>query len=145
MISSFDNAAKLAKLSLCGTLLELDALQTLTKKRNIRTLVLLDKSFGGSQNEITLKKDEFLWLNLLVVDCLAITKIVFNSGSASRLEKIVWSSSTSLSGIDKLPKLKELEFNVNGVGGQVPDQVREAIKYHKNKPTLKINRPETQD
>ncbi|VAH68098.1 unnamed protein product [Triticum turgidum subsp. durum] len=143
--SLLDDAKQIAKLTLRGTLLEQDALQTLTKKPNIRSLVLLDKSLSGSQNKITLKKDEFLWLNLLVVDCLAITEIDFNSGSAPRLEKIVWSSSTSLSGIKKLPRLKELEFNVNGVGGQVPDQVREAIKYHKNKPTLKINRPETQD
>ncbi|XBI67779.1 hypothetical protein VPH35_047075 [Triticum aestivum] len=120
--SLLDDAKQIAKLTLRGTLLEQDALQTLTKKPNIRSLVLLDKSLSGSQNKITLKKDEFLWLNLLVVDCLAITEIDFNSGSAPRLEKIVWSSSTSLSGIKKLPRLKELEFNVNGVGGQVPDQ-----------------------
>ncbi|KAF7043580.1 hypothetical protein CFC21_052913 [Triticum aestivum] len=141
LLSSFDNAKQIAKLTLCGTLLEQDALQLLTKKPNIRCLVLLDESFGGTQNEITLEKDEFLWLNLLVVDCSAITKIVFNSGSAPRLEKIVWSSSTSLSGIDKPPRLKELEFN----GDQVPDEVMEAIKNHKNNPSLKLNGPETQD
>ncbi|XP_073351684.1 uncharacterized protein [Aegilops tauschii subsp. strangulata] len=117
LLSSFDNAKQIAKLTLRNTLLEQAALQLLTKKPNIRCLVLLDKSFGGTQNEITLEKDEFLWLNLLV-DCSAITKIVFNSGSASRLEKIVWSSSTSLSGIDKLPRLKELEFK----GDQVPPE-----------------------
>ncbi|KAF7025512.1 hypothetical protein CFC21_037686 [Triticum aestivum] len=139
--SLLDDAKQIAKLTLCGTLLELDALQTLTKKRNIRTLVLLDKSFGGSQNEITLKKDEFLWLNLLVVDCSAITKIVFNSGSAPRLEKIVLSSSTSLSSIDKLPRLKELEFN----GDKVPNEVGKAIENHKNKPRLKHNGPETRN
>uniref|UniRef100_A0A453GDU5 FBD domain-containing protein n=1 Tax=Aegilops tauschii subsp. strangulata TaxID=200361 RepID=A0A453GDU5_AEGTS len=91
---------------------------------NIRCLVLMDKSFGGT-HEITLKKDEFLCLNLLVVDCSAITKIVFNSGSTPRLEKIVWSSSTTLSGIDKLPRLKELEFK----GDKVPDYVLEAALY----------------
>uniref|UniRef100_A0A8R7PWF8 Disease resistance protein RPM1 n=2 Tax=Triticum urartu TaxID=4572 RepID=A0A8R7PWF8_TRIUA len=139
--SLLDDAKQIAKLTLCGTLLELDALQTLTKKPNIRTLVLLDKSFGGSQNEITLKKDEFLWLNLLVVDCSAITKIVFNSGSAPRLEKIVLSSSTSLSSIDKLPRLKELEFN----GDKVPNEVGKAIENHKNKPSLKHNGPETRN
>ncbi|XP_044359199.1 disease resistance protein Pik-2-like [Triticum aestivum] len=145
LLSSFDNAKQIAKLTLCGTLLEQDALQLLTKKPNIRSLVLLDESFGGSQNEITLKKDEFLWLNLLVVDCLAITKIVFTSGSAPRLEKIVWSSSTSLSGIEKLPRLKELEFNSKILGDQVPDEVRGAIKNHRNNPSLKLNGPETQD
>ncbi|KAM3389010.1 hypothetical protein ACQJBY_011256 [Aegilops geniculata] len=141
LLSSFDKAAHIAKLTLRGTLLEQDALQILAKKPSIRTLVLLDKSFSGGQNEITLKKDEFLWLNVLVVDCSAITKIVFICGSAPRLEKIVWSSFTTLSGIDKLPRLKELELN----GGQVPDEVREAIEKHKNKPSLKLNGPETQD
>ncbi|XP_073367159.1 disease resistance protein PIK6-NP [Aegilops tauschii subsp. strangulata] len=139
--SLLDDAKQIAKLTLRDTLLEQDALQTLTKKPNIRSLVLLDKSFDESQNEITLKKDEFLWLNLFVVDCSAITKIVFNSGSAPRLQKIVWSSFTSLSGIDKLPRLKELEFK----GDQVPDEVREAIQNHTNKPSLKHNGPETQD
>uniref|UniRef100_A0A3B6FYQ6 Uncharacterized protein n=1 Tax=Triticum aestivum TaxID=4565 RepID=A0A3B6FYQ6_WHEAT len=143
--SLLDDAKQIAKLTLRGTLLEQDALQTLAKKPNIRSLVLQDKSFSGSQNKITLKKDEFLWLNLLIVDCSAITKIVFTRGSAPRLEKIVWSSSTSLSGINKLPRLKELEFNFNGVGDKVPDEVREAIKNHKNKPSLKLNGPETQD
>ncbi|XP_037410117.1 disease resistance protein PIK6-NP-like [Triticum dicoccoides] len=141
LLSSFDNAKQIAKLTLCGTLLELAALQLLTKKPNIRCLVLLDKSFGGTQNGITLEKDEFLWLNLLVVDCSTITKIVFNRGSASRLEKIAWSSSTSLSGIDKLSRLKELEYK----GEHVPPEVREAIENHKNKPSLKLNGPETQD
>jgi hypothetical protein len=54
---------------------------------------------------------------------------------------IVWSSSTSLSGIDKLPRLKELEFK----GDQaVPDEMIEAIDKHQNKPSLKLNGPETQ-
>ncbi|XP_048565797.1 uncharacterized protein LOC125545802 [Triticum urartu] len=141
LLSSFDKAKHIAKLTLRGTLLEQAALQLLTKKPNIRCLMLLENSFSGTENEITLEKDEFLWLNLLVVDCSAIAKIVFNSGSASRLEKIVWSSSTSLSGIDKLPKLKELEFK----GDQVPPEVREAIENHKNKPSLKLNGPESQD
>uniref|UniRef100_N1QSM2 Disease resistance protein RPM1 n=1 Tax=Aegilops tauschii TaxID=37682 RepID=N1QSM2_AEGTA len=133
LLSSFGNVSQIAKLTLRGTLLERDALQILAKKPNLRCLVLLNESFGGIQNEITLK-DEFLWLNHLVVDCSAITRIVFTSGSAPRLEKIVWSSFTSLSGIHKLPSLKELEFN----GGQVPDEVREGIEKHKNKPSLKL-------
>ncbi|VAH68095.1 unnamed protein product [Triticum turgidum subsp. durum] len=140
-VSLLHDAKQIAKLTLRDTLLEVDALQLLTKKPNIRCLMLLDKSLGGTQNEITLEKDEFLWLNLLVVDCSAITKIVFNSGSAPRLEKIVWSSSTSLSSIDKLPRLKELEFN----GDKVPNEVSEAIEKHRNKPSLKHNGPETRN
>ncbi|KAM0853477.1 hypothetical protein ACQ4PT_051050 [Festuca glaucescens] len=139
LLSSFDNATQIAKLTLRGTLLEQDALQLLANKRNIRSLVL--HSVGATQNEITLEKDEFLWLNLLEVHCSAITKIVFTCGSAPRLEKIVWSSSTSLSGIDELPRLKELEFT----GDQVPDNMIKDIEKHKNKPSLKLNGPETQD
>jgi hypothetical protein len=141
LLSSFDNATQISKMTLRGTLLEQDALQLLTKRRNIRSLVLLDKSFGGTRNEITLQKDEFLWLNILEVHCSAISKIVFTCRSAPRLEKIVWSSSTSLSGIDKLPRLKDLEFT----GDHVPDEVREAIEKHKNKPSIKLSGQETQD
>ncbi|RCV35831.1 hypothetical protein SETIT_7G271300v2 [Setaria italica] len=141
LLSSFENTKQIAKLTLRGTLLDQDALKILANKPNIRCLVLLDKSFLGSQNQITFNKDEFIWLNLLDVHCSSITKIVFTSGSAPRLEKIVWSSFASLSGIENLPRLKELEFN----GKDVPNEVTEAIKKHKNKPSLKDNAPETQD
>ncbi|CAM0878636.1 unnamed protein product [Alopecurus aequalis] len=141
LLSSFEDAPQIAKMTLRDTLLEKDALQLLTKKRNIRSLVLLDKSFDGTQNEITLEKDDFLWLNLLEVHCSSISKISFTRGSAPRLEKIVWSSSTSLSDIDKLPRLKELEFT----GDRVPDEVTKAIGEHENEPSLKLNVPETED
>lgn len=138
---SFDNAKKIAKLTLSVTLLKQDALKILSKKPNIRCLMLLDKSFDGSQNKITFNKNEFIWLNLLVVECSSINEIVFTSGSAPRLEKIVWSSHISVSGIDKLPRLKELEFK----GVNVPDEVTEEIKNHENKLSLKCDGPETQD
>ncbi|CAM0878638.1 unnamed protein product [Alopecurus aequalis] len=141
LLSSFEDATQIAKLTLCGTLLEQAALQLLTKNTNIRSLVLLDMSFGGTRNEITLEKDDFLWLNYLEVHCPSISKIAFTRGSAPRLEKIVWSASTSLSDIDKLPRLKELEFT----GDRVPDEVRKAIGEHENEPSLKLNVPETED
>jgi hypothetical protein len=143
LLPSFYNATHIAKLTLRDTELEQDALQILAKKRNnIRSLVLLERSFSGEQDRtIIFKKDKFLWLNLLEVNCSTISKIVFKSRSAPRLEKIVWSSSTSLSDIGKLPRLKELEFK----GSQaVPDEVIEAIGKHQNKPSLKLNGQETQ-
>uniref|UniRef100_A0A0E0A8J4 Uncharacterized protein n=1 Tax=Oryza glumipatula TaxID=40148 RepID=A0A0E0A8J4_9ORYZ len=145
LLSSFDNAEQIAKLTLCGTLLKQDVLQILAKKPNIRHLVLSYKSFDG--NQITFRKDEFVWLNRLDVDCSAITKIVFTTGSAPRLEKIVWSSFKPLpnieclSGIDELPRLKELEFN----GDPIPKEVKEATEKHKNRPIVKHDEPETQD
>ncbi|EEC68469.1 hypothetical protein OsI_36704 [Oryza sativa Indica Group] len=136
LLSSFHNAKQIAKLTLRGTLLKQDDLQIITKELNIRCLVLLDKSLDVSQNQITFEKEEFIWLNLLMVDCSAITKIDFNNGSAPRLEKIVWSHFTSLSGIDNLPRLKELEFN----GKVVPKEVKEAIENNK-RINLKCNEP----
>ncbi|EES14409.2 hypothetical protein SORBI_3007G016200 [Sorghum bicolor] len=89
----------------------------------------LEQGDKETQNMITFNEGEFQKLKLLTVDCTATTKVIFTSGSAPKLEKIVWSSSTSLSGINNLPKLKELEFN----GDPVPDVVKEAIENHKNK------------
>ena len=90
------------------------------------------------QSMIKFKEGEFQKLRLLTVDCYA--KVVFTSGSAPKLEKIVWSSSTSLYGIENLPRLKELEFN----GDIVPMVVDRAIKTHKNTLKLKHNKPEIQ-
>ncbi|KAF8725968.1 hypothetical protein HU200_020545 [Digitaria exilis] len=133
LLPSFDDAAQIAKLTLRGALLNQDALQVLAKKPNLRCLVLSGISFEGTENEITFKKDEFVWLNLLHVDCPSITKITFTTESAPRLEKIVWPSSTALFGIDNLPRLKELEFK----GYSLPKEVKDAIGKHKNKPSLK--------
>jgi hypothetical protein len=91
LLSSFHNAKQIAKLTLHGTLLKQDDLQIIAKELKIRCLVLLDKFLDGSQNQITFEKEEFIWLNLLIVDRSAITKIDFTSGSAPRLEKIIWS------------------------------------------------------
>ncbi|KAL6619739.1 hypothetical protein ACP70R_034878 [Stipagrostis hirtigluma subsp. patula] len=131
LLSSFDNAEQIAKLTLRGTFLEQGDLQILAKKPNMRCLVLLNMSCEVSQ--ITFNKDEFPKLNILTVDCSSITKIDFTSGSAPKLEKIVWSSRTSLSGINNLLRFKELEV----IGGVVHNEVEEAIKGHKNKPHFK--------
>ncbi|KAL6619738.1 hypothetical protein ACP70R_034877 [Stipagrostis hirtigluma subsp. patula] len=138
LLSSFDNAKQIAKLTLRGTLLEQGYLQILAKKPNLRCLVLLDKSCKVSR--ITFSKDEFRKLNHLIVHCSAITNIVFTGGACPKLEKIVWSF-TSLSGINNLPRLKELEFN----GNIVPNEVKNAIEEHKNRPTLKHNKLEIPD
>ncbi|KAL6624316.1 hypothetical protein ACP70R_031637 [Stipagrostis hirtigluma subsp. patula] len=121
LLSSFKNAKQIAKLTLHGTSLEQGGLQI--------------------QNQITFNKDEFPKLKLLIVDCSAITEIVFTNGSAPKLEKIVWSSFTSLSVIDNLPRLKELEFR----GDHVPQEMKEAIQEHKNKPNFKHREQKIQD
>ncbi|TVU18103.1 hypothetical protein EJB05_34175, partial [Eragrostis curvula] len=141
LLSSFDNAQKIAKLTLRGTFLEPVDLHILSKKPNIQYLKLLDGSCDVSCSQIALKKDEFPKLNLIIVDCFAITKIVFTRGYVPKLEKIVWSSFTSLSGIDKLPRLKDLEFK----GHLVPDELKEATEKNKNKLSFKHIEPEIQD
>uniref|UniRef100_A0A0D9VQC6 NB-ARC domain-containing protein n=1 Tax=Leersia perrieri TaxID=77586 RepID=A0A0D9VQC6_9ORYZ len=139
LLSSFHDAKQIIKLTFCGTFLKQDDLQTLAKKLHICCLELLENSFEISQNQITFEKEEFLWLNLLIVDCSTITKIDFTSGSAPWLQKIVWSSSTSLFGIENLPGLKELEYKGHPVQKEVKEAIEKSnkwinLKYTYNEP-----------
>ncbi|XBI76111.1 hypothetical protein VPH35_069384 [Triticum aestivum] len=141
-LSLFDKAEKVPKVTLCSTKLSEDDLKMFAKIRYMCCLVLKEEACVESR--IKFNKDEFPSLNLLIVDGSAITKIEFASGSAPKLEKIIWSFTRgtvgSLSGIDNLPKLKELEFN----GELIPVELKEAINKHKNKPNLLHNKPENQ-
>ncbi|XP_062200822.1 uncharacterized protein LOC133903452 [Phragmites australis] len=140
-LSLFQNNAKqISKVTLGGTLLKQGDLQILAKKRSMRCLELLEKSYVDGK--LTFNNDEFPKLNLLTVQCCDISEISFTGGSAPKLEKIIWSFS-SLSGIDNLPRLKELEFNGELVPNEV--QVKESIKNHRNKLVLKYNIPKNQE
>ncbi|CAN6340436.1 unnamed protein product [Urochloa humidicola] len=141
LFSSFYNAKQITKLTLRGTFLDL---QILAKKPNIRRLVLLEKSCA--ERNLTFNDGDFPKLNFLTIDCSDITKISFTNRSALKLEKIiVWSFTNleSLSGIDNLPQLKELEFN----GGPVPAVVEEATEKLKTRPgfNFKHNKNENQE
>uniref|UniRef100_A0A0E0MEK1 NB-ARC domain-containing protein n=1 Tax=Oryza punctata TaxID=4537 RepID=A0A0E0MEK1_ORYPU len=91
---------------------------------------LLDESCDVSQLAFN-KEKVLIKLNVLVVNCARITEIIFNSGACPKLEKVVWTFTEmkSFSGIDNLPRLKELEFN----GESIPNHVKEAIGKHRNK------------
>ncbi|GJN36199.1 hypothetical protein PR202_gb25039 [Eleusine coracana subsp. coracana] len=132
LLSKDGDSNKLAKVTLSNTLLIQENLKALAKLPRLH-LLLLEGSCDISQSQITFNKEEFPKLNHLIVECSAITMIAFTSGSVPKLKKIVWLSLTSLSGIDKLPRLKELEFK----GDRIPDELKEAIEKHKNK--LKLN------
>ncbi|EMS56457.1 Disease resistance protein RPM1 [Triticum urartu] len=118
LLSSFHNANQISKVTLRDTQLKQEDIRILAKKKNLRCLELSDLSYAES--ELAFNKDEFPALDLLIVECRAISSISFTDGSAPKIERIVWSfdEMKSLSGIDKLLRLKEIEC----IGNHVPHQ-----------------------
>ncbi|XP_044962391.1 uncharacterized protein LOC123413520 [Hordeum vulgare subsp. vulgare] len=143
-LSLFEKAKNISKVTFCYTILSQDELHTLAKLPNMRFLVLKENSYA--QNHLIFKKDNLRYLNVLHIDFSVATNTSFEGESAPKLEKIVWSltketlGTMSVSGIENLPKLKELEFNGNIVHGEV----EESLKKHRNKPRLTHNKPENQ-
>ncbi|XP_037480103.1 uncharacterized protein LOC119357213 [Triticum dicoccoides] len=126
--SLFDKAKHIGKVTLRDTMLEQGDLKILAGNNKMCSLVLLGKFYNGSH---VIFEDEFQKLNLLIVHSSEsdITEISFTNRSPN-LEKIVWSFKeiVSLSGIDKLPALKELELKG---GDSVPNKLKEDIKKQK--------------
>ncbi|KAF8646972.1 hypothetical protein HU200_065485 [Digitaria exilis] len=140
LLSLFDRAHQIVKVTLRGTLLKEGDLHILAKKTNLRCLVLLDKSFKESR--LNFKKDDFTKLNLLIINCSIMTSIDFSPGSAPWLRKIVWSFTKIDSlGIKNLRSLKELELN----GEFIPNGVKDTIRDHKTTIDFKHNKPQNQD
>ncbi|KAJ1276221.1 hypothetical protein BS78_05G198000 [Paspalum vaginatum] len=136
--SLFNDVNKIGKVILCRTSLKQGDLEFLAKKPYICCLVLLENSYDDTQ--LTFNKDDFPKLNLLHVNCFKIKTISFQDGCAPNLEKIVLSfvALESLSGIDKLQKLEELELNGDTVPKHLLRQVNNDITEHKNNPALVI-------
>ncbi|KAF8739384.1 hypothetical protein HU200_013868 [Digitaria exilis] len=105
---------KLSKITLRDTKLTRDGLNALGELKHLRCLRLLRGSY--TETEITLRKEEFQDLRLLVIDHVA-KIIAFESGAAPKLEKIVWTLDRveivkdTIEGIGKLKSLKEFELN----------------------------------
>ncbi|KAM0911090.1 hypothetical protein ACQ4PT_013745 [Festuca glaucescens] len=140
LLSLFDGADKIAKVTLRDTQLKQGDIQILAKKSNLRCLELLDKSYDES--DLAFNKDDFPRLDLLIVECPTISSINFSEGSAPKIEKIVWSfdEMKSLFGIKNLPRLKEIECS----GDHVPHQVRKEIAGHKVQLLLSDKKPQQQ-
>lgn len=120
-------------------MLKQDDIRLLARMENIRYMVLLEGSYAESQ--LLLSKDEFPKLNILIVDCSTITGIIFNSGSSPKLKKIVWAfANMNLSGIENLPRLKELEFK----GEYLPNPMKEVIDKNKDRIRYTHYKPESQ-
>jgi hypothetical protein len=142
LLQFFDNADKIVKVTLSDTNLKQEDMKTLGMKPNLRCLVLSDKSYG--EKHLAFNEDaKFPVLDLLIVECPNINSISFTKGSAPKLEKIVCSFTNinSLSGIDKLQKLNEIEYS----GGRVPYLVRKEIAALKRQPVLTYNNPQQQN
>ncbi|KAL6650201.1 hypothetical protein ACP70R_009126 [Stipagrostis hirtigluma subsp. patula] len=131
--------SQLAKLTLSNTSLEKEDLELLAKFQNLHCVRLRHVSCTDTQ--LTFEEGDFPKLKLLTVDSSEITKISF-TGGCPELEKIVWSFTRmeSLSGIDKLPVLKELEL----IGDNVPSNVEQEISS-KHGLVYKPMKPENQD
>jgi hypothetical protein len=127
---------QLTKITLSETDLGEDALHILGKLRILRCLRLRHKSC--TESELNFKEEEFKSLKSLVVEASNITSITFEAGAAPKIEIIVWSfvSVATLSGVDRLLKLKKLELSGDNCD---IDSVREAIKEHPNHPDLKYS------
>ncbi|KAK3140854.1 hypothetical protein QOZ80_5AG0406760 [Eleusine coracana subsp. coracana] len=143
LLTLFDKANQIAKVTLLGTFLRQGDLQILARKPNMHCLVLLENSY--IEGHLSFNKEEFPKLNLLTIDNSHIANISFNCGSTPKLKKIIWSLTkdivVTLSGINNLSRLKEFELN----GESIPNEVQEAIKRHRNKPILKHNKPKNQE
>lgn len=121
-------------------MLKEDDIKILAKKPTICCLVLLDKSYDNSK--LTFNTDEFPKLNLLIVEC-DIMEISFAAGSCPKLKRLVWTFTKiiTLSGIDNLPRLNELEFK----GDFIPNEVKQTINKLKNRLHFTHYESENQD
>ncbi|XP_020160614.1 uncharacterized protein [Aegilops tauschii subsp. strangulata] len=124
-----ENGKQLAKVTLTGTLLSQEDLKVLAELENLLCLKLRHNAYTDSK--LVFNKGKFKNLENFLVEGTSITEIKFDNGAASKLERIIWSFTKidSLSGIDKLPALKELELN----GDTVPNAVKEDIKRLKSR------------
>uniref|UniRef100_A0A452XPG3 Disease resistance R13L4/SHOC-2-like LRR domain-containing protein n=1 Tax=Aegilops tauschii subsp. strangulata TaxID=200361 RepID=A0A452XPG3_AEGTS len=111
---------KLAEVTLHNTSLDHNDMESLADLPNLRGLRLQHVNLH-TEGKLIIQTNGFQNLKYLVVEGGGITDINFELGEAPKLENITWliDGIVSLSGINNLPKLKEMVFN-DGV--RLPDQ-----------------------
>lgn len=106
----------------------------LGKLLRLHTVVLCYDSY--KDNKLNFKEKGFGQLELLVIDGSDITKIIFDPAAAPKVEKIVWTSTSSrkadMYGIDKLPSLRQIVFT----GSFNMDSIKPAMCKNPNNPIL---------
>ncbi|KAJ1261852.1 hypothetical protein BS78_09G062300 [Paspalum vaginatum] len=102
---------KLPKVTLTRTPVNQDDLKILAKLPKLQCVRLW--YVQCNEPMFTFKEDEFRCLEYLLVEGSDLTNITFEDGAARELKKMVlpFTSSGSISGVDRLLKLKELELN----------------------------------
>jgi Leucine-rich repeat (LRR) protein len=123
--------SKLAEITLCET--SLKDLGILGKLKGLRCLTLRHGSY--TYHDLTLKSEEFQHIKFLAIEGAShIRRIIIQTETAPELEKISWTFTSmditmdTISDLNNLPKLKELEFS----GKFDPSYVQLAVARHPN-------------
>lgn len=128
----------LAEITLSQTSLSDGSMRTLGKLEGLRCLTLRHKSYADY--DLTLRTEEFKNINFLVIQGASdIKRIIFETCTAPKLEKIVWTftsmdfNTDTITDLNNLPNLKELEFS----GDFDPSPVQQAVAMHSNCPNFR--------
>ncbi|XP_040385016.1 uncharacterized protein LOC102712590 [Oryza brachyantha] len=123
LLTKGDNS-KLAKVTLRITQLKQDDMDVLAKLPRLQCVRL--QHISCTESSFIFKKDDFKCLKYFIIEGFNLTNITFEDGSARELEKMVLSSTSieSISGVDVLPKFKELVLN----DSTIPSEVKEVIE-----------------
>ncbi|KAF7005778.1 hypothetical protein CFC21_020879 [Triticum aestivum] len=130
----------LAEIILRKTSLADNSIRILGQLVQLRCLTLRHDSY--TENNLPFIANEFMNIQFLVIEGASnIKRIKFFSGTAPKLEKIVWTftsmdiSQDTITGLSNLPSLKELEVN----GEFDPYHVEQAVALHPNCPVFSSN------